>query len=92
MLLFSKCHAHTAFLPESQAGKSSLTLLLLGSQSGKPGIEAVAAEPQEDGACCCYPLCQGGKFSHPSFQGNAVVKKALAKSSLLAFTSNLLVK
>ncbi len=83
MLLFSKCRACAAFLLVSQAGERSLALLVPGSQSGKASMEAVMAEPQEDGVCCHHPLCQGGLFGHRLYQGNTLVKKALAVSSLL---------
>ncbi len=75
-----------------QAGESGLTLLSPFSHTAKPDMEAAAAEPQEDGACCHHPLCLGGAFGRLAFQGNALIKKALAKSSLLAFTSGLLFK
>ncbi len=55
-------------------------------------METAVAEPQEDGACCPHPLCQGGAFGHFLFQGNALIEKVLAKSSLLAFTIGLLVE
>jgi hypothetical protein len=72
-LLFRERHAHPSFLLMTQAGECSLALLRPGSQAFKPGMEAVAEEPQEDGACCHHPLCQGGTFD----------KKALVMSGLL---------
>jgi hypothetical protein len=83
MLFFSHCRACAAFVLVLQAGKSGLALLLPGSQSGKPGMKGVAAEPQEDGACCCHPLCEGGMFSHPLFEGYTLIKKASAMESCL---------
>ncbi len=61
-LLFSKHFTHAAFLFVAQPDKICLMFLAPGSQSGEPGVEVVAAEPQEDGACCRHPLCQGGVF------------------------------
>jgi hypothetical protein len=90
MLLFSKHCARIAFLLVSQA--SGLTLLAPGSQSSEPGVEGAASKPQEDGMCCRHALCQGSVFGHPLFEFDALVQKAVAKSSLLVFTSSLLVK
>jgi hypothetical protein len=53
-----------------QAGKSGLTLLPPCSSLGEADLEAVAANPQEDGACGHRPL----------FLGSAFVNKVLVSS------------
>jgi hypothetical protein len=64
-----------------QAGKSSLTLLLLQGLASKPGVEASTAKPQEDDLGCCRLSCMGSALA----TSGLLVENELARHSLLAF-------
>jgi hypothetical protein len=77
-----------AFLLVLQAGKSSLTLLLPRGLASKPGVEALAAKPQEDDPGCHRLLCVSSALT----TSDLLVEDALATHCLLAFKGSLQVK
>jgi hypothetical protein len=65
--------------------------LLLCSLLSKLDVEVAAAKLEEDGLCGHHPSGLGGAFIE-KLLGGMLVKKLLAKSSLLLLTSGFLVK
>jgi hypothetical protein len=92
-LPLSEHRTRAAFVLVLKADKSSLTLLLPCSQSGKLNMDAAAAKPKEDGFSGRRLPCIGGAFDHKALATSGLlVKKLLATDGLLAFVGSTLVK